>query len=120
MILGPHSITSVSGVSGNEVLDLPYGTIENGTDWIAPNGSDITAGGLIGKGVTLQANNVQDQSGSVINIVGGGQLFAYAFNPGIGGTNDILSVFKYANGEVQVSSTGQSIASSSFCHCSNR
>ena len=114
LILGKNSTTSVSGVSGSEVLVLPYGTIENGTDWIAPNGSDITAGGLIGKGVTLQANNIQDESGSVINVAGGGQLFAYDFNPGVGGTNDILSIYKYANGSIEETSSSLPIASTSF------
>jgi filamentous hemagglutinin len=114
LVLGSNSITSVSGVSGNEVLVLPYGTIENGTEWIAPNGSDITAGGLIGKGVTLQGNQIQDQAGSVINISGGGELFAYEFNPGIGGTNDILSTFKYTNGAIDKTNTGQSVSSNSF------
>jgi filamentous hemagglutinin family protein len=107
--LGAASLTSVSGAS----LVLPYGTIENGTEWIAPNGSDITLGGFIGKGVVLQANNIQDEAGSVINISGGGELFAYAFNPGIGGTNDILSVYKYANGAIETTSSGP-VSSTSF------
>ena len=51
LTLGPDSITSVSGVSTTgQALELPYGTIENGTDWIAPNGADITAGGTTGEG----------------------------------------------------------------------
>jgi filamentous hemagglutinin family protein len=114
LVLGSKSITSVSGVANGETLVLPYGTIENGTEWIAPNGSDITAGGLIGKGVNLQANTIDDASGSVINIAGGGELFAYQFNPGVGGTNDILSVYKYANGSIEVNSSSQPINSTSF------
>jgi filamentous hemagglutinin family protein len=114
LTLGSKSTTSVSGAANGQTLVLPYGTIQNGTDWIAPNGSDITTGGLIGKGVILQANNIEDASGSVINISGGGELFAYAFNPGVGGTNDILSIYKYANGSIEVSSSGQSISSTSF------
>ena len=112
--LGANSVTSVSGASGSDVLVLPYGTIENGTEWIAPNGSDITLGGLIGKGVVLQGNNIQDKSGSVINVSGGGELFAYAFNPGVGGTNDILSVYKYANGTIETTSAGKDVSSTSF------
>ncbi len=114
LTLGPNSITSVSGSSKNEVLDLPYGTILNGTEWIAPNGQDITAGGLPSKAVNLQANDIQDQAGSLINLAGGGDLFAYEFNPGIGGTNDILSVYKYSNGQVAVTRSGAQVASNSF------
>ncbi len=87
LTMGAGSVTSVSGVSvdGSEVLDLPYGTIENGNEWIAPNGANISAGGLPEKAVNLNADNIIDSSGSKIDVAGGGDLFAYNFNPGVGG-----------------------------------
>jgi filamentous hemagglutinin len=115
LTLGPDSTTSVSGVSKTgEVLDLPYGTILNGEQWIAPNGQDITAGGLPAKAINLNGNNVNDMSGSVINLAGGGDLFAYQFTPGVGGTNDILSAFKYSNGQIVETSANVPVSSTSF------
>ena len=114
LTLGQGSITSVSGVSGSQVLDVPFGTIENGTEWIAPNGQDITAGGLPAKAINLMGNNVNDMSGAVINLTGGGDLFAYAFNPGVGGTNDILSIDKFSNGQIVVTSANIPVLSTSF------
>jgi len=114
LTLGPNSITSVSGASKGEVLDLPYGTILNGQQWIAPNGQDITAGGLPAKAVNLNGNNVNDMAGSVIDLSGGGDLFAYEFNPGVGGTNDILSAFKYVSGQIVKTSANVPVSSTSF------
>ena len=118
LTLGAHSITTVSGVSSDGVaLELPYGTILNGGQWIAPNGADITAGGLPAKAVHLGGTNITNAAGSVIDLDGGGDLFAYQFSPGVGGTNDILNIFKYANGAVvtsTVNGASQSVASTSF------
>jgi filamentous hemagglutinin len=115
LTLGSTSVTSVSGVSSTgQVLDLPYGTILNGTDWIAPNGLDITAGGLPEKTVNLEGGTVRDMTGSLVNLAGGGDLFAYQFSPGVGGTNDILSIDKYSDGSVTTTTTGVPVASTSF------
>jgi filamentous hemagglutinin family protein len=113
LTLGKDSVTSVSGAG----LDIPYGTIENGDQWIAPNGQDITAGGLPAKTVKIQAANVVDTAGSSIDLSGGGTLFAYQFNPGVTGTNDILNVYKYADGAEVVQSVNGSlgpVSSTSF------
>jgi filamentous hemagglutinin len=115
LTLGKNSITSVSGVSSTgQALDLPYGTILNGGQWIAPNGADITAGGLPVKAVNLKGNTVIDSPGSLVDLAGGGDLFAYQFSPGVGGTNDILSVYKYADGAIVVNNANQQVASTSF------
>jgi filamentous hemagglutinin len=115
LTLGKNSITSVSGVSSTgQALDLPYGTILNGGQWIAPNGADITAGGLPVKAVNLEGNTVIDSPGSLVDLAGGGDLFAYQFSPGVGGTNDILNIYKYADGAIVVNSANQQVASTSF------
>jgi filamentous hemagglutinin len=118
LTLGANSVTSVSGVSSTgQALDLPYGTIENGTEWIAPNGADITAGGLPAKAVNLNGATINDVSGAVVDLAGGGDLFAYQFSSGVGGTNDILSIDKYSGGNVvttEVSGVSESVLSDSF------
>jgi len=57
---------------------------------------------------------VDDMSGSLVDLTGGGNLYAYQFNPGVGGTNDILNIYKYANGAVMTTSSGVPVSSSSF------
>ena len=93
LTLGPDSITSVSGVdpTTGQALDLPYGTNLNGVQWVDPTGKDITTGGLPVKAINLQGVSVADEKGSVLDLTGGGDLFAYLFNSGLGGTVDILS-----------------------------
>ncbi len=88
----PTSIISVSAVdpTSGQTTTIPYGTNSNGTAWIDPSGVDITAGGVPGKTITLTATTVIDGSGSTADIRGGGDLLAYRFVPGLGGTIDIL------------------------------
>jgi filamentous hemagglutinin len=93
------SIVSVSGldpITGKPVV-LPYGVNLNGVSWIDVNGKDITAGGLTGKSITLSAEvlSLDEASGSeaasTIDLQGGGDLFAYQWIPGLGGSTDILA-----------------------------
>ena len=115
LTIGAGSVTSVSGVSSSgQALELPYGTIENSNQWIAPNGANITAGGLPAKAVNLKAESVDDQTGSLIDLAGGGDLFAYQFVPGVGGTNDVLSIYKYAAGAIVVTNSNKTVPSTSF------
>ena len=93
LTLGNGSITSVSGVDPitGKALDLPYGTNLNGVQYIDPTGADITTGGLKAKQINLDGLAINDESGALVDLTGGGDLFAYRFNPGLGGTNDILA-----------------------------
>jgi len=89
----PGSVTSVSAIdplSGQGVI-IPYGINVNGTSWIDPTGTDITADLVPQKSITVSALNVNAQAGSTIDVRGGGDLLAYQFVSGTGGTNDILS-----------------------------
>ena len=91
LTLGSGSLTSVSAVEPNgQDLTIPYGTILNGISWIDPSGTDITAGGVPEKTVNVAGANVTDEAGSKIDLSGGGDLLAYRFVSGTGGTNDIL------------------------------
>jgi filamentous hemagglutinin family protein len=86
----PGSVTTVSA-SDPLLSEIPYGINLNGTAWIDPTGVDITSGGVPGKSVVLQAAQIQDVAGAKIDINGGGDLYAYQWISGTGGTNDLLS-----------------------------
>ncbi len=43
------------------------------------------------KNVILAGQSIDDSAGAKVDLTGGGNLFAYQFNSGLGGTNDILS-----------------------------
>lgn len=83
------SITSVSA----EGLVIPYGTTTDQIEWFfAPTGSDkLTAPPAAvldfgGNGVTID-------SGASVDLRGGGDLYAYEFISGIGGSRDVLDRF---------------------------
>jgi filamentous hemagglutinin family protein len=89
------SVTSVSGSSAGAAsgsgLPIPYGINLNGTSWIDPAGADITSSGPVSKEISIAGTSVTVSAGAVVNASGGGNLYAYQFIPGVGGTNDILS-----------------------------
>jgi filamentous hemagglutinin len=94
VILAQGSVTSVSAAG----LTIPYGINLNGTSWIDPVGTDITVSGngaagagLPDKSVNISARDVEDQGGSKIDLSGGGDLYAYRWVTGLGGSNDILN-----------------------------
>ncbi len=98
LTLAPGSITSVSAVDpvSHQGLTIPYGTIVDGTSWIDPAGNDITLAGngayaVPDKAVNISATNVTDGPGATIDISGGGDLYAYQFVSGTGGTVDLLA-----------------------------
>jgi filamentous hemagglutinin len=85
----PGSITSVSGAS----RDVPFGTTElSGIDFVYPLGSGF--GNLVlqrppEKRIALDARHVA-VSGT-LDLSGGGDLFAYEFIRGPGGSRDVLA-----------------------------
>ncbi|MFZ4766600.1 MAG: hypothetical protein ACOYMN_16735, partial [Roseimicrobium sp.] len=87
------SVTSVAGidhVTGAELL-LPYGFNSDGNTWVDPFGVDITASGVASKSIVLSAANLTAEAGSVVDARGGGDLFAYRWVAGNGGSQDILA-----------------------------
>lgn len=93
LTLASGSVTSVSAldpVTGKD-LTIPYGTNLNGSSWIDPTSADITVGGVPQKAIKLSAVNVTDQAGASVDVRGGGDLFAYRWVSGVGGTRDILA-----------------------------
>lgn len=93
LTLSIGSVTSVSAVDPRTGLGLiiPYGFNANGTSWIDPTGIDITGGGIPVKAVNLSAVNLDAQAGSLIDIRGGGDLYASRWVTGNMGTRDIFA-----------------------------
>lgn len=93
LILAPGSITSVSAAPGQV---LPLGQVRNGTDWVVNLNPDDLRDGQIkletlpDKSVRLSGGSVRLQSDAQVNISGGGDLQAYEFSVGPGGSRDIL------------------------------
>lgn len=94
LVLGAGSETSVSGAG----VVVPYGMLSNNEHWRDPasafNPSDITSSALAAppeKRITLQAPDVALQAGAVVDISGGGDLYAWEFVPGPGGSHDLLT-----------------------------
>ena len=92
LTLTPDSITSVS-LDGNVV---PFGvTSASGTNWVVnqPISAEAPPTGLIslnGANIRIQSDP-QSGASAVFNGSGGGDLYAYEFTPGVGGTSDVLA-----------------------------
>ena len=91
--LGAGSTTSTS----TQGLTIPLGTIQGGFDWVYGLEDDQT---LVFDGahdaipqqrVSLNADDIDIQQGSVIDVSGGGDLLAYEWISGVDGTRDVLS-----------------------------
>ncbi|HEV2702235.1 MAG TPA: filamentous hemagglutinin N-terminal domain-containing protein, partial [Steroidobacteraceae bacterium] len=109
LALGPNSYISVS--SDGSVL--PFGqTTYGGQEWVYSAGNDTAAVTGIGslpttlvngagtgsRTVTLSAQGVQFQSGSTVDVGGGGDISAYEWVPGLGGSTDALGLAQAAAG----------------------
>ena len=87
------SITSVSG----DGLILPYGTLANNEFWNAPAVTQsleqeaLPLSRLPEKSIVLQGPKVTLATGSVVDIRGGGDLYAWEHVPGPGGSHDVLA-----------------------------
>jgi filamentous hemagglutinin len=87
---GTTSVSAIDPATG-EGVRIPYGLVKDGTNWIDPTGFDITSTGVPDKSVTISARNVTTESGSDIDIRGGGELYGYRWVDGNGGHTDILA-----------------------------
>lgn len=93
LTLAAGSVTSVSAINpaDGKALVIPYGLNLNDVSWIDPRGIDITGGGAPQKNITISAAHVDSQAGSLVDLRGGGDLFAYRWVKGVGGSRDILA-----------------------------
>jgi filamentous hemagglutinin family protein len=87
--LGAGSITSVSANG----LSIPYGTTTDQKEYFfsPTNASPLAAPPAAS--LTLAGQNVSTASGATVDLSGGGDVFAYEFVPGSGGSRDVLSQF---------------------------
>jgi hypothetical protein len=86
------SAGSLTSVSANGLL-IPYGSTQNGTQWTfnaAPNFTQILTQPPA-KQVSLSGDSVNINSGATLDLSGGGDLYAYEFIAGQGGSVDVLS-----------------------------
>ncbi|WP_165186547.1 filamentous haemagglutinin family protein [Caulobacter soli] len=92
VVLAAGSITSTSG-DGHVI---PYGFVSNGDTWIDPYTKlELTV--LPAKSVNISGQSVDLQEGAVIDVSGGGDLYAREFVAGIGGTTDWLTGYRDAD-----------------------
>ena len=96
LTLANGGITSVSGGAGNVV---PFG-VGTSSSWLYPLNSsglnnivvyDQTTDNLPQKSLSLNGATVNTETGATINLSGGGDLYAYEFVSGAGGTTDVLN-----------------------------
>ncbi|RYD82401.1 MAG: hypothetical protein EOP84_09445, partial [Verrucomicrobiaceae bacterium] len=83
------SVAAVSSPSGEGML-IPFGLSPDGLSWIDPRGVNVTVSGLPQKTISVAGNRVSSERGSTVEISGGGDLYAFRWVPGIGGSSDIL------------------------------
>ena len=88
------SLTSVAAAPGSLT---PFGKLQNGRDWVVdlapaqvPDGQ-IRQAGLAEKSIRTAAASIDMQAGAKIDLSGGGDLQAYEFTVGPGGSRDILA-----------------------------
>lgn len=90
LTLTPGSLTSISG----DQLTVPFGQGSAGSNWLYPMDSTGNTNLVINeppaKHLTLTGKSIALNEGAVINLSGGGDLYAYEFISGPGGSNDIL------------------------------
>lgn len=85
---GEGSVTSVSGVG----LNVPYGTTSDGKEYYFPtSGAPITR--LPTGELNLAAASIVQESGARFDGRGGGDVYAYEFQSGVGGSRDLLDRF---------------------------
>ena len=85
--LTPGSITSNSAKD----LVIPFGRVQGGLDWIYPLGSqNLVFNDAPTKSLTLNGKTINLEAGAVIDTRGGGDLSAFEFLPGPGGSYDRL------------------------------
>lgn len=81
---------STTSVSAEGQL-IPFGRITGDLAWIYPRGpQSLVYDNAPDKRITLDAASVALKDGAVVDLSGGGDLQAYEFIPGLGGSVDVL------------------------------
>ena len=88
LVFQDGSLTSIAAAPGSLI---PFGTTVNGRSWTYnPDTFIIPLLALPGKSIRTQAASIDMQAGATFNLAGGGDLQAYEFSVGPGGSHDIL------------------------------
>ncbi|WP_018078827.1 filamentous haemagglutinin family protein [Thiobacillus denitrificans] len=94
LVFRDGSLTSVAAAPGSL---LPFGKLQNGRDWVVdldpakvPAGQ-IAQDGLTEKSIRTEAASIDMQAGARFDLAGGGDLQAWEFTVGPGGSRDILN-----------------------------
>ena len=85
--LGAGSLTSVSG----DAATVLYGSTDNLSRWLLPSTGLAATQLPIGKGVTLKAAQLETAASARVDAAGGGDVRAWEFFPGVGGSRDVLA-----------------------------
>lgn len=83
--LTPKSITSIAGSSQN----IPFGITSTAGEKFNPAGGNTRA--LIQKLINIASKNVDLQKDAILDLSAGGDMFAYEWVEGIGGSQDVLA-----------------------------
>lgn len=71
---------------------LPYGLVQNGSKWVFGAGENKPEVKELGqKAIRTKGASVNMQAGAVVDVAGGGDVQAYEFTAGPGGSRDILT-----------------------------
>lgn len=87
--LAHGSVTSVS--AGGK--SIPYGTTTDTVEWYFKPTNAKPLDGPPAKVLTVSGDKISFDAGATVDLSGGGDVFAYEFVPGTGGSRDILSRF---------------------------
>jgi filamentous hemagglutinin family protein len=83
------SLTSVAADAGTVI---PFGKVENGLNWVyESNSTQLAQAGTPEKSLRVSAANIDMRAGARVDLSGGGDLQAYEFTVGPGGSSDILN-----------------------------
>ncbi len=106
VILGAGSLTSVSAYG----LTVPYGQTIDGTAWYAgmyQNTTGVATTTPPLKQIGFNTANIDQRAGAVIDISGGGEIYATEFVPGTGGSRNVLTTYQVSPSAVGVALTPQ-------------
>ncbi|MDD5036232.1 MAG: filamentous hemagglutinin N-terminal domain-containing protein, partial [Methylococcaceae bacterium] len=85
------SAGSLTSNSAKDVI-IPFGRTQGGLDWIYPlGGQNLVFSAPPGKKLVLEGKNLDLAKDSVVDTSGGGDLYAFEFVPGPGGSADLLN-----------------------------
>ena len=86
---GAGSITRVSGAG----LAIPYGITTDGVEYFFTPTVSVPLQRLPSGAITMTAGDIDIGSGATVDGRGGGDVFAYEFQSGVGGSRDVLDRF---------------------------